>query len=244
VPHHSNHVTRVCEYCRNEFLFNAMPSSLQRGLGRFCSRLCHARSKMKSQVNRVCEVCGNEFLFHASPSRVRQGLGRFCSRDCWRRYLDIPLVDRFRAYVGPQNDNGCILWTGPTRKGYGVIALGSRQNGRNPHVLLAHRVAYEFAHGPIPDGLGVLHSCDTPPCVNIQHLFLGTQTDNNADAVSKGRNTKGTKSPIAKLDDDSVKMIRERYKLGGITQAQLAREHGVSSGIICEVISLKRWKHV
>lgn len=51
----------------------------------------------------------------------------------------------------------------------------------------AHRVAYEYWIGPIPDGMYVLHTCDTPGCVNPSHLFLGTQADNCQDAVSKGR---------------------------------------------------------
>jgi len=54
-------------------------------------------------------------------------------------------------------------------------------------VIRTHRLAWELANGPIPDGLSVLHHCDNPPCCNVEHLFLGTQTDNHADMVAKGR---------------------------------------------------------
>jgi hypothetical protein len=78
----------------------------------------------------------------------------------------------------------CQVWTGSTHSfGYGWIRLG----GRKGRTLLVHRVAYEERHGPIPDGLFVLHRCDNPPCVADEHLFLGTAADNAHDMCSKGR---------------------------------------------------------
>lgn len=78
-------------------------------------------------------------------------------------------------------ESGCHEWTaGRFEKGYGVF----RNDGRN---LRAHRVAYEIAFGPIPDGMLVLHKCDNPACVNPDHLFVGSQKDNMQDMVKKGR---------------------------------------------------------
>ena len=102
------------------------------------------------------------------------------------------LASRFRsklASVGVvvRSDLGaCLLWTGATNeKGYGVIGAGARGAG----VLKVHRVAWELARGPIPEGLFVLHRCDIPACCNVAHLFLGTNADNVADMIAKGRNS-------------------------------------------------------
>lgn len=87
--------------------------------------------------------------------------------------------DRFWANV--QQTTGCWPWTGATSRGYGKIL----DHGQMKSV---HRVSWELTYGSIPDGLGVLHRCDNPPCVRPEHLFLGTATDNNRDRDVKGRN--------------------------------------------------------
>jgi hypothetical protein len=79
----------------------------------------------------------------------------------------------------------CVLWAGhKDRNGYGVTKV----RGMN---FFAHRLAYEEAHGAIPEGLCCLHKCDNPPCCNPNHLFLGTQADNMADMMRKGRHKPG-----------------------------------------------------
>jgi hypothetical protein len=79
----------------------------------------------------------------------------------------------------------CILWSGRIgNHRYGVVDVGGRS-------VLAHRQAWEDANGPIPVGLFVLHRCDNPPCVNPEHLFLGTHQDNMADMKAKGRGANG-----------------------------------------------------
>jgi hypothetical protein len=76
---------------------------------------------------------------------------------------------------------GCLEWTGyASRRGYGQITIKGLPVG-------THRLAWELAKGPIPDGLCVCHSCDNPPCCNVEHLFLGTHAANAADRSAKGR---------------------------------------------------------
>ena len=90
--------------------------------------------------------------------------------------------ESFFARIEPEPNTGCFLWTGKEdRHGYGIVYLPSGGEAK------AHRVAYALHYGPFDASLGVLHTCDTPPCVGHDHLFLGTQTDNNADKMRKGR---------------------------------------------------------
>lgn len=94
----------------------------------------------------------------------------------------VPLKDRFHEAYSPEPMSGCWLWLHLLdRDGYGRIWTCKKKE------TPAHRWAYQTLVGEIPDGLRVLHRCDTPSCVNPDHLFLGTQRDNMRDMVNKGR---------------------------------------------------------
>ncbi len=85
----------------------------------------------------------------------------------------------------------CLLWTGSkARGGYGQFIIWYNKKSYNVRV---HRVAYKVHAGDIPEGLCVLHRCDTPDCIEPTHLFLGTQQDNIRDMFSKGRFKGGQK---------------------------------------------------
>ncbi len=87
--------------------------------------------------------------------------------------------ERFRSRIERRGDSECWLWTGsPMGFGYGRL-------WREDRFVVAHRVAWELAFGPIPEGLWVLHRCDVPPCVNPSHLFVGTSRDNMADCKAR-----------------------------------------------------------
>ncbi len=190
---------------------------------------------------RKCEVCGKSFRFFHCYLKKAKRAGRFCSVPCRTAGLPIPLEVRFWRCVGPPTETGCTLWTGTRNKaGYGNIGKGDRN-------VLAHRVAYEIAHGPIPARILVLHNCpggDNPACVNPAHLWLGTHADNAVDAFAKGQSPRGEERTQSKLTEAAVLAIRARYAAGGITAAQLAHEYGVCRALVQAVLLRQRWSHV
>jgi hypothetical protein len=105
----------------------------------------------------------------------------------------------------------------------------------------AHRLMYENIYGPIPDGMLVMHTCDNPQCVRPGHLKLGTNADNTADSLAKGRH-KGYRGG---LDEFDVLSIRER-RLAGERVKDIAKDyaHLVSACAIHSVVSGKTWTHV
>ena len=135
-------------------------------------------------------------------------------------------------------DTPCIEFQGSRdSSGYGQ----KRVNGvlRGTHIR-----AYEDKHGPVPKGMCVLHKCDNRPCMNVDHLFLGTRGDNNADRKAKGRNacTKGENHPSNILTQEQVDTIRERLKepYRGINR-DLAFEFGVHYSTISKIKKGKLW---
>lgn len=135
----------------------------------------------------------------------------------------------------------CWVWMGkPSVRGYGRI-------GVNYQRLDVHRYSYELNIGPLPDGMCVLHKCDNPMCVNPDHLFAGTRTENMEDKVAKGRQTRGEGYSRAKLTDEAVRYIRANYVMYSKVRTnakELARMFGVGSRVITDVVKGKYWKHV
>jgi hypothetical protein len=102
----------------------------------------------------------------------------------------------------------CWLWTAHTdRNGYG-LAYAGRRPGDPSSTFYAHRMAYAIAHGEIPTGVVVMHTCDVPACVNPEHLKLATQSLNVKDRDAKGRGAK-ERPTIRKITVEGVREIRE-----------------------------------
>jgi len=149
------------------------------------------------------------------------------------------LEERFWSMVtrGP----GCWLYRKQrSSDGYGVFKM----NGRS---VRAHRFSWELANGPIPDGLWVLHRCDTPRCVRPDHLFLGTPRDNVQDAIRKGRRryepARGEQNGSAKLSVAQVREARVRVAVGE-PKASVARDFGVHPTTILRLVEGNTWREV
>lgn len=135
-------------------------------------------------------------------------------------------------------DNGCIQWSKFTDKnGYGHTYM----NGKN---AWAHRVSYILHVGDIPPKMCVCHTCDNPPCVNPDHLFLATNGDNIRDAKRKGRTAKGgDRHATAKLTEDDVQMIWCLID-GGFSQRKISKAFKVSQRAIGYILNGKNWGHI
>ena len=150
---------------------------------------------------------------------------------------------------------GHLLWLSQTDKdGYGVFTVSKGRPRR------AHRVAYALTHGSVPEGLLVRHTCDIPSCIEPEHLLAGTNADNTADAVARGRMAKGKRhgsktqpeawargerNGHAKLGAAEVTEIKRRLREScGRGGSRLAREFGVTPQLISLIKQGKAWAHV
>lgn len=160
------------------------------------------------------------------------------------------LSERFWPKV--DKSGACWTWTAARDfHGYGRFSVARGKAAQ------AHRVAWMLAHGPVPAGMLVLHRCDNPPCVNPSHLFVGTDGDNAADKVSKGRQLKGdaqrrataatlrrgSASNLAVMTEAVVREARRRRSEGAQAD-ELAREAGVSVSTMNRALAGQTWRHV
>lgn len=149
-----------------------------------------------------------------------------------------PLAARLEAKTrrGSTPDE-CSEWTGGRRANYGRFQYRGKS-------LAAHRVAWEVYHKrKIPQGMCVCHRCDNPPCVNPQHLFLGTREENTADMVAKDRQQRGEGINHAKLTADRVVEARKLAREGH-HYWDLAERYSVGNTTIRYAVTGKTWKHI
>lgn len=187
---------------------------------------CHCGCGQKTRIARQSHtqlgwVKGEPVRFIVGHSGGRRGL--------------LSVEQRFWEKVS--KTDGCWEWTGSlNNQGYGQIRIDGKS-------LLAHRVSWGMAFGPIPDGLLVLHRCDNPPCIRPDHLFLGTFADNSHDMIQKGRQVirVGEDCVSASLTYRDVATIRELASTG-LSSRKLAKQFGVSHTTILDIVRGNRYK--
>lgn len=172
---------------------------------------------------------------------------------CYEEFANDKDFRLFHAKFNKAGANECWLWTACTIRGnYGL-------NKKIFGEFVASRISYMLYKGRIPKGLFVLHKCDTPNCVNPNHLFLGTQADNMKDMVEKGRSLTGEKNPLAKLTEESILEMRKIWDEESPKLKPQARPPNSRTGLLRRIgeqfgvtwqcvyvvcVSRKNWAHL
>lgn len=204
----------TCAFCQTEFQQGKTPALC-------CSVACSNRHRRLRPLSRSCEWCSVTF----SPEKNRS---RFCSVRC-SALARVPGTPEERFWSKVHKTDDCWNWTaGTNRDGYGQL----RFRGKSER---AHRVAWLLHHGSFPsDGMHVLHACDNVKCVRIDHLFLGTHTDNMLDMAKKGR------AHYRKLTEDQVREIRRRIAAGE-RQRIVAVDFGITRESARDIANRTKW---
>lgn len=179
-------------------------------------------------ITKQCPQCKREFTIIIGNRHQR-----CCSPACAFELRRRPIADRLWEKVN--KTDCCWEWTGATGRtsGYGVIEYNGKQTQ-------PHRVVWELAYGPIPDGMYVCHHCDNRLCVRPDHLFLGTPKENTADMIGKGRIARDERMPHTKLTPDDVRAVRAAPG----TAREVAAQFGISEIYVYQLRARQYRKHI
>lgn len=144
----------------------------------------------------------------------------------------------FQSFIKKDNKTECWLWTGLQKGGYGSFAFNRKEE-------LVHRIMHERHNGVLKKGFNVCHSCDTPLCVNPKHLWLGSQSDNVHDMISKSRDRKayGENNHASTITEQDARNIKLKYK-EGMKMIDIHKLLNISYRVIQHVCRGESWKHV
>lgn len=136
------------------------------------------------QEAKYCSACGKGFYKRPKDTATQWESRLYCSVSCRNKSsIPVPLHLRFWKYVEKALPGECWRWVGVTDEhGYGKLTM---PYGQSP--IKAHRLSWEMHFGPIPEGAGILHTCDNPNCTNPEHLVPGDQKENMQQASARKR---------------------------------------------------------
>ncbi len=206
----------------------------------------------------ICITCGSKFPFYQNKGRP---VPKFCSHKCRGHTGFRPggalrisemtpeqklerLKKSFEKHV--IRKEGCWGWKGSLARGNYPVMSCRPTIGPDR----GHRASWVIHKGPIPDGKFVCHHCDNPICTNPDHLWIGTQKENNDDKIRKCRqaNTKpphkvGIENGASKLSEVQVKEIKILLEKG-LTSREIGRQYDVSKTTILRIKNGTHWKHI
>jgi HNH endonuclease len=136
-----------------------------------------------------------------------------------------------------KNENGCWDWIGNTSAyNRGRMTIGGRK-------MYAYHISYELHIGPIPTGMQINHTCDNPNCVNPEHLYAGTQSDNTRDAIRRGRWVNNSTGRVrSHLSPDDVRAIRQQC--ASVSMTEVGKRFGISYTQVRRIVTGKHWKDI
>lgn len=166
-------------------------------------------------------------------------------------------VKRFWNKVDKSGE--CWTWTASkNNKGYGQLMTEPGEIFTTKRPVLAHRMSWMIHFGAIPKDMEICHKCDNPQCVNPNHLFLGTHTDNMRDMIRKGKGAMnqpnvmtvcpekrhwGERNGQAKLTASQVREIRIGFQIG-YSMNELGNMYGITRHAIGRIVRRQAWAHI
>ncbi|CAB4191094.1 hypothetical protein UFOVP1229_5 [uncultured Caudovirales phage] len=232
---------RICsvEGCNRKVKYRGLCGVHVTRLERHGDPLAEPKKKTPPQKpERLCSIDGCENI-HKGHGYCDKHLARF------KKFGDANYIPRTEPgslmkfiHSQPETD-GCIIWPfSVDSSGYGQVSVG----GRN--LVLAHRYSLSLYCSPLDPNSHACHTCDTPRCINHNHLYWGNRESNTEDMVLRGRSCRGEKCHWAILTETDVREIFRLREAMAMTQQQIADRFNVDDSTIWSILCGKSWRFV